>query len=71
MKAVTKFEADDGTIFDTEKAAMAHDRLCCIRKWYASHMLYGNYEGSRIEWEDFLEWCAQHKRELKEIIEIC
>ena len=71
MKKVTKFEANDGTIFDTEKAALAHDRLNDLGEWYDDHKLYGMYEGCRIEWEDFLEWCQQHKEKIKEIIAAC
>lgn len=48
MKKVTKFEADDGTVFDTEEAALAHDNLQALSEWYEAHKLYGMYEGCRI-----------------------
>lgn len=71
MKKVTKYEAKDGTIFDTEAVALAHDKLDALGEWYEDNKLYGMSEGSRIDWDDFLEWVQQHKDKLKEIIAAC
>lgn len=71
MKKLTKYEANDGTIFDTEAAALAHDNLDVLGEWYEDNKLYGMSAGSRIDWEDFIEWVQQHKDKLKEIIAAC
>ncbi len=71
MKKVTKYEANDGTVFDTEKAALAHDKLDELGEWYEENKLYGMSEGCRIEWDDFIEWCSDNKGKLKEIIASC
>lgn len=71
MKKVTKFEADDGSVFDNEKEAAAHDKLLRLSEWYEGHKLYGCQDGCRIEWDDFLDWCSENKAKLKEIISSC
>lgn len=71
MKKVTKFEANDGRIFDTEEAALAHEKLNALSEWYYDNKLYGKYEGSHIDWDDFLEWIEKHNDKLKEIIAAC
>lgn len=71
MKKVTKFESNDGTIFDTEKAALEHDKLTTLAEWYEENKIYGMYEGCRIEWSDFIEWCGDNKGKLKEILAVC
>jgi hypothetical protein len=71
MRQITKFEADDGTVFDTEAAAVAHDNLNALGDWYEENKLYGMCDGCRIEWDDLLEWCQQNKDKLKEILAAC
>jgi hypothetical protein len=71
MKKVTKFEANDGTVFDTEESALAHEKLDDLGEWYEYNKLYGRAEGCRIDWDGFLEWCQHHKEKLKEILAAC
>ena len=71
MKKVMKFEANDGAVFDTEEAALAHDKLTELAEWYEENKLYGMYEGCRIEWDGFIEWCGDNKSKLKEILAAC
>ena len=35
-----------------------------IELWYDSNQLYGQYEGSRVQFKDLLEWMTEHQVEL-------
>ena len=61
MKKVTKFEADDGSVFDTDAQALAHDELCLLEQWYEDNKLYCGPAGCRIDWDDLLEWFKDNK----------
>ncbi len=69
MKQVVKFEADDGTVYDTEAEAVAHDNRLSLSVWYEDNKLYGQWEGSQISWHDFLDWCTTHKDKLKFLVD--
>lgn len=68
MRKVLKYEADDGTLCDTEKQALNRDEFLKLEKWYEDNKLYGNYLGCRIEWEDLLEWLRENKAEVAKIL---
>ena len=68
MKKVTKFESDDGTLFDTEQEALAHDKLEALREWYEENKIYGYYQGCRIDWSEFLEWLIYNKEKMRDIL---
>jgi len=56
MKEVVKYEADDGTVFDTAEEAKVHEKLLDIRHNYEFNKLYGKYEGSSVEFEGLIAW---------------
>ena len=67
MKKVTKYEANDKSLHDTEQEALNRDRLLVVEIWYRSNPLYG--EGYReIDWGDLLHWIKEHKEQLQEIL---
>ena len=68
VKKVIKFEAGDGTLFDFERDALAHNALLRIEDWYENEKLYGSTEGCRIEWRDLIDWITEHKQHVKCIL---
>ena len=73
MKKITVYEADDGTVFETPEGAQAHEKLIRLEKWYEEAPLYGRMEGSKVYWEDLLEWARDNRArfiELSRAIEI-
>lgn len=68
MRKVLKYEADDGTICDTEEQALARDELLKLEKWYEDNKLYGGILGCRIEWEGLVEWLQYNKAEVIKIL---
>ena len=68
MKKVTKFESDDGTLFDTEQEALAHDKLEALQEWYAGNKIYGGGYSCSIDWYDFLDWFTDNKAKVGEIL---
>ena len=68
MKAVTRFETEDGRFFETKAQALNHERLLVMERWYDDNKLYGQFEGCRIEWGYFLGWLQEHKEKVAEIL---
>lgn len=68
MREITMFEADDGTVFNTAAAAIAHEKVSEIGAWYEKNKLYGRYEGCRIEWSEFYEWCSENRARLDQLL---
>lgn len=68
MKKVTKYEANDGTICDTEDQALARDDLIDLEQWYEDNKLYGGPVGCRIDWDDLLEWLQENKAKVIKIL---
>ena len=64
IKKITAFEAMDGKVFRTEDEVKSHDTLLTFELWYDSNQLYGQYEGSRVQFKDLLEWMTEHRVEL-------
>lgn len=59
----------DGKEHKTAQDAIKHNKLIELCEWYEKNKIYGSYEGCRIvEWEDFIEWCNDNKKELKNIL---
>ncbi len=69
MKKVTKYEASDGTVFDTETEAINHEKLIELEEWYETNGLLG-IRGEDTDWGEFLEWCCTHKKKVKEVLEL-
>ena len=63
-----RYLSKDGKEHKTVQAAINHNKLIELCKWYEGNKIYGRYEGCRIEWEDFIEWCNDNKKELKNIL---
>jgi len=68
MKKEIKYKALDGTLFDFEREAIAHDEKFLMAEWYEENKLYGNIDGCRIEWEDLFEWIQDNKSTILKII---
>ena len=60
MRPITKYEAEDGTIHDTEAQAYAHEQIQSIRKWYEDNTIYGNVMGCRIDFKELHDWLKKH-----------
>ena len=71
MKKITKYEANDKSLHDTEQEAAARDRLLELEIWYKSNKLYTDGTFSycqEVSWSDLLEWIKEHKGQLQEIL---
>ena len=67
MKKITVYEANDGTVFETPEGAQAHDKLINLEKWYEEDPLYGRTDGSKVYWEDLLDWARDNRSRFTEL----
>lgn len=68
MKPVIKFEANDGTPFNTSKQALNHDTMLQFEQWYEKNKLYGNVGGSHVDWDDLFEWLEDNSEKVMKIL---
>lgn len=68
MKKVTKYEATDGTLFDTEAEALRREHLNTLSEWYRRNPLHGSRGESRVGWGDFLDWLSNHRVQVQQIL---
>jgi hypothetical protein len=55
------YQASDGSIWRSITDAQAREDLLEFKAWYESNKLCGRYEGSSVEFADFLEWLIENK----------
>lgn len=55
MKAVTRYETEDGKSFKTEEDALKHERTLRCEKKYEDNRL-STYPGGWVSWEDISQW---------------
>ena len=66
MKKVIKYEAQDGTVWDTKREATDREKLCHFREWYLGNNISTCY--GDVDWEDFLAWATEHRAILKTLV---
>lgn len=59
-KTIVKWVTEDGKAFDFKYLAEAHEDLLKLKSEYESIKMYGQYEGCRIDWDEFLTWIYCH-----------
>jgi hypothetical protein len=64
MKEVIRFETIDGKEFTDAKDAKAHEIRIAFEDWYEDNKLYGNFEGSGIQFDVLVEWLTKHRTEV-------
>lgn len=55
MKEITKYQTEDGSVFDSEKEAHAHEGYCELAKYLESE--FPVYIGPR-DWVSIARWLA-------------
>jgi hypothetical protein len=65
-----RFVTSDGQEFKTQEKAMNYKTLMDLAEQYEDDPIYGRIEGSRIDWEDFLEWCRDHEKLLSSLVQV-
>jgi hypothetical protein len=65
-QTITAYQTIDGQIFSNITDATNHQNLLEFEKWYNANKLYGRYEGSQIEFEEFIRWFTEHKEWLNQ-----
>jgi hypothetical protein len=65
-KTVAAYQTDDHKLFFNITDATKHQNLLDFEKWYNNNKLYGRYEGSQIEFEEFIRWFTEHKEWLNQ-----
>ena len=68
MKTVSMYEAEDGKLFKTSEEAILHENECEIKKWYEDNKLYGNYDGSSVDYMELKSWLTENRRYVDTII---
>lgn len=63
---ITAYQTDDGQIFSNVTDATNHQNMLEFEQWYNNNKLYGRYEGSTIEFEEFIQWFKEHKEWLNQ-----
>lgn len=62
------FQTTDNKLFTDEKEAKKHQASIDLEVWYEDNQLYGNYAGSRVEFNDLLEWLQRHAAIIKPLL---
>ena len=70
MKEKRMFETEDGCIFESMKKALEHEKILSLINWYEDNKLYGDFDGSVIEWEDLIEWLTVNKDKVATILKV-
>lgn len=70
MKRVEIFKTEDGRFFESRAEAERHEEIHELAEWYEENKLYGNYDGCRIDWLDFLSWLEENKTKVREILSL-
>ena len=68
MQKVTMYKANDGSLHETSEACHMADERDKLRQWYSKNELLGNYSGSRVEFDDIVEWLIVNEEKAKSII---
>ena len=69
MEKITKYRADDGTVFDLEEEAIEHERKIAFIKWYHKHTLIATYHshptcsapGMVVDPVDLFNWLREQQ----------
>lgn len=64
MKKITAHQTTDGKIFENLPDAESHQMMIVLRDEYEDSPIYGNYAGSKAEFNDVIEWIKSHKIEV-------
>ncbi len=70
MRKLTVYKTADGKYFEDEKQAQAHADFLALQNWYEENKLYGMYEGSRIDWHEFIEWFMANLSQMEQLVRI-
>lgn len=65
VKETTAYICDDGTIFENQIDAETHEQKGRIEKSFQK--IYGDYEGCRIDYRDFIDWIEENPVYCKEL----
>ena len=69
MKKVQMYQAADGSIHETEEKCRNHEQKANLKSWYEDgNELLGNYAGSRVDYDDLIEWLVGNEAEVKEML---
>lgn len=71
MRSILKFETEDGSIFDTEEEAIAHEKWLIFEYWYERNRLDAD-AGSQCPYvsaRNLLEYITRHKDILRPLLQ--
>lgn len=69
MKKVTVYQAIDGSVHETEEQCCNHEQKVNLESWYeAGNELLGSYMGSRVYYDELVEWLVRNEDVVKEIL---
>lgn len=70
MRKVSAYETTDGLVFTDKQEAERHQQTINFRDWYQQdgNTLYGDYAGSKVEWDDLLTWLEDNKQTILNIL---
>lgn len=69
MQKVTAFKTTDGQIHEDEQLAFKHQNKIDFQRWYEEERLYGNYAGSRVEFDELVNWLQTNKAEVRKFLD--
>lgn len=70
IKTVEVYEVESGEVFNDLRQAKAFEKILKFNKWYENNKLYGNFDGCRIEAEDFIIWLRDNKQEVTKLLKV-
>lgn len=68
MKQITMYKATDGSLYDTAEACRFAEERIKIRAWYENNQVLGNCAGSRVEFDELVEWIIINDEKVKRIM---
>ena len=73
MKREYRWVTEDGTTFETEGAARAHERRAQFKAWYEQegHRLYASYSPCpTVHFDDLVAWLRMNRLVVEELIDL-
>jgi len=61
MKKIAAYKTTDGKVFEDGDDARRHQARLDMETWYSEHTLYGDCDGSRVEFEDLRDWLEANR----------
>lgn len=68
VERTTAYTTSDGRLFPDEVDARNHQARIDLQAEYRNRVLYGNYAGSYVQFDDLITWLRENKSYARDLI---